>query len=152
MQIGRICVLHMAFQTKKVTLPWMLSEETLFRIPTPKEASRTMSTRSISLEARERLRAQQAQEVDAVCAHAGARLHLQSALAKREQVIAAQNKLVAEAETGVAVAAAKVVSVSGFGRATAILGATPAALRRQVAVAKGRAAAASGTPRVAAQA
>ena len=106
-----------------------------------------MSTRSISLEARERLRAQQAQEVDAVCAHAGARLRLQSALAKREQAIAAQDKVVAQAEADVAVAAAGVVSVSGFGRATAILGTTSAALRRQVAVAKGRQAEANRTGR-----
>lgn len=140
-------VFHMAFQTRKVTLPWMLGEETLFLTRYIEEASRTMSTRSISLEARERLRAQQAQEVDAVGAHAGARLRLQSALAKRERVIATQNELVAEAEAGVALAAAKVVSVSGFSRATAILGATPAALRRQLAVAKGKTAAVNGTPR-----
>jgi hypothetical protein len=89
--------------------------------------------------------------VEAVCAHAGARLRLQSALAKREQVIAAQNELVAEAEAGVALAAATVVSVSGFNRATAILGATPAALRRQVAAAKGKAAAANRAPRLAAE-
>ena len=103
-----------------------------------------MSTRSISLEGRERLRAQQAKEVEAVGAHAGARLRLESALAKRGQIIAAQDELVAEAEAGVAVAAAGVVSVSGFARATVILGTSPAALRRQLAVAKGRQAKANG--------
>lgn len=100
------------------------------------EATNEMSSRLISLEARERLRAQQAEEARVVAAHAGACARLQSSLARRSEVIAAQDELVAKAETGVAAAAATVVAVSGFARAATILDVAPAALRRMLAVAK----------------
>lgn len=97
-----------------------------------------MASRLISLEARERLRAQQAEEAKAVSAHTVACSRLESVLEKRADVLAAQDQIVAAAEEEVAVAAAGVVAVSGFARATAILGATQASLRRQLTVAKGR--------------
>ncbi len=98
-----------------------------------------MSSRLISLAARERLRAQQVEEAKVVSAHAVAYSRLESVLEKRAQVLAGQDRLVAGAEEKVAVAAAGVVAVSGFARAAAILGATPASLRRQLTVAKARA-------------
>jgi hypothetical protein len=119
-----------------MTLPWMLSGETFSEPNEPKEAFRSMSSRLISLEARERLRAQQAEEAKAVSAHTAACSRLESVVEKRAEVVAAQDQVVAAAETDVAVAAAGVVAVSGFARAAAILGATPTALRRQLAAAK----------------
>ena len=98
-----------------------------------------MSSKLISLEARERLRTQQAAEVKAVSAHTVACTRLEGVLGKRAEVPAAQDVAVAAAEKDVAVAAAGVVAVSGFARATALLGSSPASLRRQLAVAKTRA-------------
>ena len=95
-----------------------------------------MSSRLISLEARERLRAQQAEEAKAVSAHSVARSRLESILERRAELLASQDLVVAAAEQEVAMAAAGVVAVSGFARAAAILGATPASLRRQLAAAK----------------
>ena len=105
-------------------------------IPSTEGATHEMSSRPISLEARLRLRAQQAEEARVVAAHAGACARLQSTLARRSEVVAAQDELVAKAETGVAAAAATVVAVSGFARAVAILDVAPATLRRMLAVAK----------------
>lgn len=98
-----------------------------------------MSSRLISLEARERLRTQQAAEVKAVSAHTVACARLEGVLGKRAETLAAQDVAVVAAETDVAVAAAGVVAVSGFARAAALLGATPSSLRRQLALAKTRA-------------
>ena len=98
-----------------------------------------MSSRLISLEARERLRTQQAAEVKAVSAHAVACTRLEGVLGKRAELLAAQDLAVTSAEADVAVAAAGVVAVSGFARAAALLGSSPASLRRQLAVAKSRA-------------
>jgi hypothetical protein len=98
-----------------------------------------MSNRLISLEARERLRTQQAEEAKAVSAHAVACSRLESVVEKRAEVLAAQDQIVSATEEEVAVAAARVVAVSGFARAVAILAASPASLRRQLAVAKARA-------------
>jgi hypothetical protein len=95
-----------------------------------------MSSRLISLEARQRLRTQQVEEARAVSFHALATARLESVVAKRAEVISAQDVLVAGAETDVAVAAAGVVAVSGFARAAAILGVSPGALRRLLGVAK----------------
>jgi hypothetical protein len=97
-----------------------------------------MSNRLISLEARERLRARQAEEAKAVSSHAVACSRLESVLERRAELLATQERFVLAAEEQVAVAAAGVVAVSGVARAAAILGATPASLRRQVAVAKAR--------------
>lgn len=97
-----------------------------------------MSSRLISLEARERLRAQQAREAKAVSAHTAACARLERVLEKRAEVLASQDQVVAAVEEDVAIAAAGVVAVSGFARAAAILGASPASLRRQLGVAKGR--------------
>lgn len=94
-----------------------------------------MSSRLISLEARERLRAQQAEESKAVSAHSAACARLENALQKRAELLAAQDRAVAAVERDVAVAAAGVVAVSGFPRARAILGTTAASLRRQLALA-----------------
>jgi len=98
-----------------------------------------MSSRLISLEARERLRAQQAEEAKAVSAHSVARSRLESILEKRAELLGSQDLVVAAAEQEVAMAAAGVVAVSGFARAAAILGATPSSLRRQLATAKAHA-------------
>ena len=98
-----------------------------------------MSSRLISLEARERLRAQQAEEAKAVSAHTVACSRLESVLEKRAELLASQDVAVAAAEKRVAMAAAVVVAVSGFARAAAILGTSPASLRRQLAAAKARA-------------
>jgi hypothetical protein len=95
-----------------------------------------MSNRLISLEARERLRARQAEEAKAVSNHTAACSRLESILGRRAELLATQERFVLAAEEQVAVAAAGVVAVSGFARAAAILGATPASLRRQVALAK----------------
>lgn len=95
-----------------------------------------MSSKLISLEARQRLKSQQADEARAVSAHAGACARLQSAVAKRSEVIATQDELVAHAEAGVASAVAALVAVSGFARAAAILDLSPTAMRRMLAVAK----------------
>jgi regulator of protease activity HflC (stomatin/prohibitin superfamily) len=98
-----------------------------------------MPTHSISLEARERLRAQQNEEASAVAAHGAATARLDTAAARRNQVILAQEKVVAEAEARVAEAARKVVKVSGFERASVILGIPKGTLRRHLATAKNRA-------------
>lgn len=95
-----------------------------------------MSSRLITPEARQRLKAQQAGEAKAVAAHAGACARLASVQAKRAEVISAQDELVAGAERDVAVAAAGVVAVSGLARAAAILDVWPASLRRLLALAK----------------
>ncbi len=95
-----------------------------------------MSSRLITPEARQRLKAQQTEEAKAVSAHAGACARLASAQAKRTEVISAQGELVAGAERDVAVAAAAVVAVSGLARAAAILDMRPAALRRLLTFAK----------------
>jgi regulator of protease activity HflC (stomatin/prohibitin superfamily) len=98
-----------------------------------------MPTNSISLEARERLRAQQNEEASAVAAHGAATARLDSAAARRNRVILAQDKVVAEAEAKVTEAARKVVRVSGFERAAVILGIPKGTLRRHVATTKNRA-------------
>jgi hypothetical protein len=95
-----------------------------------------MSSRLISLEARQRLRTQQLEEARAVSAHAVANARLEGVVTKRAEVISAQDELVSGAETDVAVAAAGLVAVSGFARAAAILDFSPGALRRLLAVAK----------------
>jgi hypothetical protein len=95
-----------------------------------------MSSRLISLEARERLRAQQAGEAKAVSAHTVACSRLENVLDKRAELLASQDLAVAAAEQEVAVAAAGVVAESGFARAAAILGTSPASLRRQLTAAK----------------
>ena len=95
-----------------------------------------MSNRLITPEARQRLKAQQAEEAKAVSAHAGACARLASAQAKRAEVISAQDELVAGAERDVAVAAAAVVVVSGLARAAAILDMRPASLRRLLTFAR----------------
>lgn len=94
-----------------------------------------MPTKLISPEARQRLKAQQAKESEAVAAHASACVRLDEVRARRADVISAQDHLVASAEVAVAVAAAGVVRVSGFVRAAAILGLAPADLRRLKALA-----------------
>ena len=95
-----------------------------------------MSSRLITPEARQRLKAQQAGEAKAVSVHAGACARLASVQAKRAEVISAQDELVAGVEREVAVAAAGVVAVSGLARAAAILDVRPASLRRLLTFAK----------------
>jgi hypothetical protein len=95
-----------------------------------------MSSRLIFPEARERLRVQQAEEAKAVSNHTVACSRLNSVLERRAELLATQERFVLAAEEQVAVAAAGVVAVSGFARTAAILGATPASLRRQIALAK----------------
>ena len=97
-----------------------------------------MRTRAISLEARERLRKQQADEAKAVSEHTFACSKLEVAVARRAEVTASQDRAVAATEADVAVAAVAVVAVSGFSRAAAILGVSPAKLRRQVSQAKAK--------------
>lgn len=95
-----------------------------------------MANTLIKAEARERLRAQQAEEAKAVAAHGGACARLEAAVTRRAEVIAGQDELVASAEGKVAVAAAKVVAGSGLARAAAILDMKPAVLRHLLGVAK----------------
>jgi hypothetical protein len=61
---------------------------------------------------------------------------LETAIAKRVEVIAAQDELVAEANARVATAVLQVVGISGLTRATIILGVPKGLLRRQLASAK----------------
>lgn len=95
-----------------------------------------MSTRSISVQARQRLRAQQDAEARAVAAHGAAVGRLATTTAKRAEAIAAQDELVAQVEGQVAATAAGVVEVSGLERAAAILGVPKGVLRRQLASAR----------------
>jgi hypothetical protein len=94
--------------------------------------------RSISIEARERLRAQQEAEAKAVAAHGAAVGRLAATTARRAEVIAGQDELIAHAEGHVAVAAAEVIQVSGLDRAAVILGVPKGSLRRQMTVARQR--------------
>ena len=91
-----------------------------------------MSNRSLSIEARERLRAQQEAEAKAVASHSAAVGRLATTTARRAEVIASQDELVTQAEVHVAVAAAEVVEVSGLERASVILGVPKGSLRRQL--------------------
>lgn len=97
-----------------------------------------MSNRSISIEARERLRGQQETEAKAVAAHCAAVGRLAATTARRAEVIAGQDELIAQAEAYVAVAAAEVIEVSGLDRAGVILGVPKGSLRRQMTAAKKR--------------
>jgi hypothetical protein len=92
-----------------------------------------MSNRSLSIEARERLRAQQETEAKAVAAHSVAVGRLAATTARRAEVIAAQDELIRQAMAHVAVAAAEVIEVSGLERASVILGVPKGSLRRQLA-------------------
>jgi len=97
-----------------------------------------MSPRNISIEARERLRAQQEAEAKAVRTHSAALATLKTAVAKRADLVAIQDELVAVAQSGVALAAGHLVEVSGIDRAALILGLPKGSLRRQLASVKRR--------------
>jgi hypothetical protein len=95
-----------------------------------------VSNRSISIEARERLRAQQEAEAKAVAAHSAAVGRLAATTTRRAEVIAGQDQLISHAEAHVAAAAAEVIEVSGLDRAAVILGVPKGLLRRQLTAAK----------------
>lgn len=97
-----------------------------------------MSSRNIPAEARERLRGQQEAEAKAVAAYGAAEAKLEATVARRADVLAAQDELVAAAESDVAESAVRLVEVSGFDRAVLILGTPKGTFRRRVATVKRR--------------
>jgi hypothetical protein len=82
--------------------------------------------------ARERLRAAQQREAQAVAAVYVAERSLGKACAKRDEVLAAATAVVDKARQSVASAQTALVGVSGFDRAAALLGIEVADLRRSV--------------------
>jgi hypothetical protein len=87
--------------------------------------------------ARDRLRAAQLVESEAVTAALQARTEYEAAITRRDRVLAKEDSAVAAAELACDVAHAGVVTVSGLARSAALLGTTTAELGRAVKTAKG---------------
>ncbi len=71
-----------------------------------------------------------------MAAHSAALGRLEAVASKRAEAIAAQDELVARAEAQVSIAATSVVEVSGFERASVILGVPKGSLRRQLSASR----------------
>jgi len=97
-----------------------------------------VSSRSLSIEERERLRAQKEAAAKAVNLHGAAMGVLVAAPERRAELIAIQDELVSKAESGVADRAVGVIEVSGLDRTGLILGVSKMPLRRYLAVARQR--------------
>ena len=89
-----------------------------------------MSARSLPVEVRDRLRAHQEAETQAVAATTAAVARRAAAVARRDEVIATQDELVRAAVSEEEKAMVDLATTSGIERAAALLNVTVSALRK----------------------